>query len=149
MGTSGRSDRDQALQDMLDRAEVTELLSRRGRYGDEMRYDELRDVFTEDVVFVSHDGATRIEGVETLREMLIGLSTKYSAFQHQITNTIVELDGDRAKVRSNIVATHVRADDPSAAWVVKGTYNDEAVRTPDGWRLARCQPQRVWEGGGG
>ena len=111
-----------------------------------MRYDDVRDVFAEDVVFVSHDGVVRAEGVDMLREMLIGLTQKYAAFQHVITNTVVDLDGDQATVRSNVVATHVLKDDPSKVWVVKGSYHDEAVRTADGWRLSRCQPHRVWEG---
>ena len=140
------TDRDQALRQLLDRAEITDLLSRRGRLGDEMRYDEVRDVFADDVVFVSHDGIERARGADTLRDMLAGLTAKYSAFHHAITNTLVELDGDRATVRSNIVATHVLKDDPTKTWVVKGSYHDEAIRTPNGWRLSRCQPHRIWEG---
>ena len=146
MTSTNETDRDRALQELLDRAAITDLLSQRGRLGDEIRYDDVRDVFADDVVFVSHDGVVRARGVDAVRTMLGGLTEKYAAFQHVISNTLIELDGDRAKVRSNIVATHILKDDPSKAWVVKGSYHDEAVRTPDGWRLSRCQPHRVWEG---
>lgn len=58
---------------------------------------------------------------------------------HAITGHVVEVHGDSATVHA-----HVRADhwlpgelpgDRARHWLVAGFYDNEAVRTPDGWRL--------------
>lgn len=61
----------------------------------------------------------------------------YDATQHLIGTIDVQLDGsDRARMSSYLHATH-RIAASKALSVVLGTYVDEVVRTPDGWRIAR------------
>jgi hypothetical protein len=52
----------------------------------------------------------------------------------------VTIDGDRATIHAHIRAEHwlpaeLVGDGPNC-WLVIGFYDDEAVRTPDGWRPA-------------
>jgi len=67
---------------------------------------------------------------------------------HVITNLLIDLDGDRAKVRANLIATFVhRADAPGAHFDIGERYQFEAVRTPQGWLLSRVHVSPVWTSG--
>jgi hypothetical protein len=55
---------------------------------------------------------------------------------------LIDLDGDRAAVRANLVVTF--ADDAVTSQHSK-LYRFEAVRTPDGWRLSRVEVLPVWK----
>ena len=132
------------VQELVDRAELIELESRKGRYADERRHDEMSDIRTEDSVSIMRNGTLRLTGQEATEQGRKFLAP-FSKVQHMITNVLVDLDGDTAKIRANVVATHVYADEPQAVWVVKGFYTDEARRTPKGWRLSQIQLHRIWE----
>jgi 3-phenylpropionate/cinnamic acid dioxygenase small subunit len=136
---------DTVLQRLADRAEIIDLEGRKGRYADERRHEQLEDVVTEDVVAYMRNGTVRIDGIAAMKARSPQTFADFSQVQHMITNVLVDLDGDRARVRANVVATHVYANDPSATWVVKGYYTDEATRTPKGWRLSKVQLNRIWE----
>jgi hypothetical protein len=67
---------------------------------------------------------------------------------------LVALDGDRADVRANLIATFAAgADAPTTALAPEPTftlgqvYRFEAVRIPDGWRLSLIQITPVWTTG--
>jgi SnoaL-like domain len=71
--------------------------------------------------------------------------------QHVITDPIVELDGDRAKVRANLVvnfAAPAHRDEslpaPPRKYTLGETYHFDAVRTPEGWRLSSVETKPVW-----
>ncbi len=62
---------------------------------------------------------------------------------HLITNVLVDLDGDRAAVRANLVATFVR--DASHHELVLGAVSRfQAQRTSQGWQLAAIEVNPVW-----
>jgi hypothetical protein len=65
--------------------------------------------------------------------------TVFTATHHAITNHRVTVDGDRASLRAHIRAEHwlppeLVQSGPNC-WLVVGLYDDDAVRTADGWRL--------------
>jgi hypothetical protein len=53
---------------------------------------------------------------------------------HRMTNQAIAIDGDKAKVRTYVDAL-ILLEDGSGANPV-GYYDDVAVRTNDGWRIA-------------
>ena len=55
---------------------------------------------------------------------------------HRITNQVVSVDGDSATARAYVDALIMAADNVSGVNAV-GFYDDEFVRTEQGWRLAR------------
>lgn len=64
------------------------------------------------------------------------LQSLFSATQHVTTNFEVTVSGDRAVMRSLYIATHVwreKFSDP--LFVMGGHYEDDLVRTDDGWRI--------------
>jgi hypothetical protein len=71
--------------------------------------------------------------------------------QHVITNPIVELEGDRAQVRANLVvnfAAPARRGEslpaPPRKYTFGEIYHFDVVRTPEGWRFSGIETTPVW-----
>ncbi len=135
-----------------DHAEITDLVYRLGMCLDERRFDGLRDVVTE-------NARVHTPGGEAVgRDALIAQAQRNhpgdQRFQHVITNVLVDLDGDRAGVRANLVV-HITTPGEATAGsrvppprcAIGEVYHFEAVRTPNGWRLARIETVPVWLSG--
>jgi 3-phenylpropionate/cinnamic acid dioxygenase small subunit len=150
------TDRDQLVaqlqaqvRELLDRSEIANLTSRLGLLLDEKRFDDMLSVFTDDVIAdFPHTGAGQIHGAGVLADYGRKSQGVYERAHHVLTNQLVELDGDRATVRANLIATHVpRADQPGSHFDVGEYYHFEMVRTPRGWRISRLSPHPVWTSG--
>ena len=125
------------LQDLTDRQAITDLVSRLGLWLDEGRFDEAPSILTEDVAVSTPGGqASGIERVIAQARR----NHQFDGLQHLISNVLVDLDGDRADVRANLVATFVG----SAIEQHGERYRFEAMRTPAGWRLSRVDVKPVW-----
>jgi hypothetical protein len=131
----------QKLQELLDRSEITELVTRLGVWLDEKRFDDARSILTEDVTAETPGGS--VVGIEQVAEQ--ARRNHVVPTHHVITNVLIDLDGDRAAAGANLIATFVNGPDPSGPLFQLGErYSFEAVRTPDGWRLSRVQTQPIW-----
>ena len=133
------------VQELVDRNEITDLVGRVGLWLDEKRFEEARSIFTEDATADTPGGSVR--GVDLLVEQ--ASRGHEDRTQHVITNVLVDLAGDRATVRANVIATMVPdTDAPETRFVIGGRYRFEAVRTPEGWRFSRLEVKPVWRSGG-
>jgi hypothetical protein len=137
------------LRRLLDRQEITELVYRLGACLDDARFDAMRALLV-DGAAVRTPG-----GTATGREAVIAQARRnhppQDRVQHVITNPIVELDGDRAEVRANLVVPFASAPAgggqpaPAAVRFALGeVYRFRAVRTVEGWRLSRIEVTPVW-----
>ncbi len=148
-GTAGSTqDREALVSWLLDRAELHELFNRYLRTPDEDRFDRpwLESLFTEDITvdytFVRH------EGLEGMAAFAGGFFARFARVQHVGTNCLVDVDGDSARVRANVIASHIPdADEPRARFTIGGTYDIDAVRTPHGWRYQTLKEHIVWTSG--
>src|SRR5215467_11652666 len=92
------------LQDLTDRQAITDLVSRLGLWLDEGRFDEAPSILTDDVAVSTPGGqASGIERVIAQARR----NHQFDALQHVISNVLIDLDGDRADIRANLVATFV------------------------------------------
>ncbi|MDX6740631.1 nuclear transport factor 2 family protein [Actinocorallia sp. A-T 12471] len=132
---------------LSDRADLIELLGRYADVVDLKEFTELPGLVYADPVtldFTSVVGlpATTVplgDYVEVLRASF----APFVATHHTITGHVIEVDGDRATIHAHVRAEHwvakeVAGDGPDR-WLVVGFYDNEAVRTPDGWRLSRVK----------
>ncbi len=56
--------------------------------------------------------------------------------------------GEKATVRSYFQAQHVRMEaEGGEHFMIGGRYDDQMVRTPDGWRIATRQVSGMWSQG--
>jgi hypothetical protein len=158
---------DAKLQQLLDRNEITDLVSRLGVSLDEGRFDEMRSLLAEEVTARTPGGAK--EG----RDTVIALARKNHrpgwGSEHVITNLLIDLDGDRAKVRANLVVhsapggtsdSESRSDSdsrsgsdgtspppllaPKVTFTLGEVYRFEVVRTSQGWRFSQVDALPIW-----
>ena len=142
------------LQEPADRSEIADLVSRLGVVLDEGRFDELKSLLAEDVVVRTPGGTA--EGREAVVAQASRNHRPEQPIQHLITNLLVDLDGDRAAARANLVV-HFGATDggagpttapaPQVVYTLGEVYHFGLVRTPDGWRFARIETTPVWYSG--
>jgi len=134
-----------------DRAEITELLARHGHLFDDGEFDRLDLLFTASVRYdVTAFGGGVLEGIEAIRAATLALGDR-NPVGHHVTNVVLTEQPDGSVwARSKGVGIYA---DGTAGSV---TYEDEIVRTGDGWRIdartvaprrARHQqsPPRSWE----
>jgi hypothetical protein len=55
---------------------------------------------------------------------------------HRLTNQVITVDGDKAQSRTYVDALIMLADNSSGVNAA-GFYDDDLVRSDDGWRVAR------------
>lgn len=92
--------------------------------------------------------APRLIGREAIRARIASAINPLDATQHTVTNHMITVDGDRATCRCYLHSQHVRkVAEGSPNYVVAGRYEDELVRTPDGWRIALRRLVPVWSEG--
>lgn len=154
---------DIALQQLLDRNEITDLVSRLGAALDEGRFEDMRSLLVEEVTARTPGGAK--EG----RDAVVAMASKNHrpewGHEHVITNVLIDLDGDRATVRANLVvhsasenpADPDSAPDPSSTvppltapevtFMLGEVYRFDVVRTGQGWRFARVEATPTWRWG--
>lgn len=131
------------LRELMDRGEITDLVTRLGFWLDEKRFDGAREIFAEAVTVETPGG--RAQGMERLIEQARRNHEPFERMQHVITNVLIDLDGDRATVRANLIATLVpHADAPDLHFNLGERYAFEALRTPAGWRLSQVRVTPIW-----
>lgn len=157
-----RAQLEQQVQQVVDRAAVVELVDRLGACLDEGRFDDMRSLLADDVTARTPGGTA--EGVERVLAQASRNHDPGQGIQHAISNVLVDLDGDRATVRANLLLTFTDPDAEPEAVPPPGApaglvlppppryrrgdvYRFDAVRTPAGWRLAAIETVPVWSSG--
>ena len=89
----------------------------------------------------------RDELVAIVRDAVSG----YTATQHLSPNHVIEFDAsdpDRATCHSYMYAQHLlRGSANGEFYLLRGSYTNHMLRTPDGWRIERIIQHRSWEYG--
>ncbi|MCP2319780.1 hypothetical protein APR12_005155 [Nocardia amikacinitolerans] len=135
----------QEIRELMDRNHITALVDRLGQVLDEGAFENFREIYTADATATTPGGTAR--GVDA---MIAQASRSHSAdkkIQHFISNVIVDLRGDTAAVRANLLATFTPAAEGTLTepkYTLGEIYSFDAVRTAAGWRLSRVQSTPQW-----
>jgi hypothetical protein len=150
MGTTDTS----GLESWADRAAVVELLHRYAIALDSRDWAAFRRLFTDDVVveFMGGNGKNLVSwsDLETMATYFeSSRAGKAGGGQHVISNEVVELDGDRARAiayGTNRVAVprDVDNDEEGHDELSGSIYEDDFVRTREGWRISRHTIRGLW-----
>ena len=137
------------LQDLSDRAEITEILYRYATALDESHREFLSDVFLPDALFEIGAGVGAYHGPGEIADVVLEFLGGLEASQHIITNPVIELDGDTARSRCYLHAQHYMPDQRTGGNTLEigGTYHDELVRAPNGWRIRHRRLEVTWTDG--
>jgi hypothetical protein len=125
------------LQSLFDERSIIRRLSRFARIADAKSFDELGDVFAEDLTFDYGSGRDE-HGLDALRELLSRHLDGCGGTQHLIGSVIVDFDGDRAVSRAYVQARHQGRDElVGPVFDSNGEYVDRWERLSKGWRIVR------------
>jgi len=137
---------------LAERTEIMDLVSRLGACLDDGRFDDLRSLLVE-------DATARTPGGEASgRDAVVAQASRNhrpdQPIQHVTTNLLIDLDGDRATVRANLVVHFAEPPDdgrpalaPPIRFTLGEVYRFDVVRAPAGWRLERIETTPVWMSG--
>jgi len=120
------------IQTLSDQFEIRNLISRYCRAMDDGDGDGYAATFTEDGILEGTTGSTQGH------DALSGLPARFGGtLVHTAVNPILDLDGDRARHSCTVVVYNRPADGEPREVRMIVRYDDELVRTADGWRIAR------------
>ncbi|MEO8604922.1 MAG: nuclear transport factor 2 family protein [bacterium] len=124
---------DPALQTLVDRAAIEDLLVRYAHGVDRRDLAVVAACFTPDAAYEGSLGNGSIDiALEALRERM----PRYRTTMHLITNRLIELHGDTATSETYALVYHrLEGDDEDEDFVVGVRYLDDLARQPDGWRI--------------
>lgn len=128
---------------LADRLELLELQNLYGHVLDRGLWDRIGEIFTDDGVFDPSDvGLPAMEGLEEIRAKLIPLEEAAGPERsHHSTNAVIlEAASGRATMLSKYLCS------AGAAVISYGEYEDDLVKTADGWRIARRKTRRRAQG---
>lgn len=131
-----------ALGVLADRLDIRDNLSRYTYGCDTKDMALIASCFTPDATIDYDSLAPFDDGVAGFLRMTEGILGQLASTQHFVGNLDVVVDGDRAHRTSYVQATHVAAD--GRMFVGAGRYDDDLIRTEDGWRIAARTFRRQW-----
>ncbi len=138
-----------SLQEVSDRIEIQDLLVRYTRAIDEKDWGLLDQCFIPDAQ-LDYRSSGGVQGAyPEVRAWLEKALAPFPMTVHYITNSEVQLDGDRATARTAVLNPmgFGNPDGSLHQFTVGAYYVDELVRTPEGWRIAsRREDQAFMEG---
>ena len=141
--------REMSLREVSDRIAINDLLTRYTVAIDTKDYALLDTCFTPDAqVDYTTSGGTKGSYPE-VRTWLEQVLQVFPITMHFISNTSVELDGDRATARTYVInpMVFINPDESRHIFTVGAYYNDKLVCTDEGWRIAeRFEEQAYLEG---
>lgn len=120
---------------MTDRDEIIDVLVRYATGIDRRDWPLFRTVFTDDCV-LDYGEIGSWTGADAVTEFMDQTHAQAGHTLHRLSNHAITVDGDTATARTYVDALILAQDNNSGVNAV-GFYDDEFVRTPKGWRLAR------------
>jgi hypothetical protein len=129
-----------------DKLAIQELIARYPLVVDGGDWDDLDDLFTSDaVVDFTAFGGPRDE-LPVIKKFLADSLGIFGRTQHMMGLPVITLDGDRASARTSCNNPMVlpNSDGTTAVWLIGLWYDDEFVRTPDGWRFTSRKQERCY-----
>jgi len=117
-----------------DKEAIRELFSEYCFRMDDGQYRGVAELFCEDGEWIA--SYTRAKGREAIGAMFAGMipdKTSGVLRKHCVLNSLIRIDGDTATARAAYLVFVGEGKGPRP--VVAGTYEDELVRTGEGWRF--------------
>ena len=124
-----------------DRQDISDLLVRYATGIDRRDWPLFRTVFTDDCE-LDYGVIGVWKGVDAVAEFMEQVHAMAGHTMHRLSNQAITVHGDKATARTYIDGLIMAADNKSGVNPV-GFYDDEIVRTPDGWRIARRRYTQV------
>ncbi len=126
-----------ALQEISDRLEIQQLLIDYSTAIDRRRFDDLDSVFAPDA-YIDYRASGGIDGrYPEVKKWLAEVLPNFAAYSHMLGNFDIHVDGDSASSRTICFNPMVFDGEKQRILFVGIWYEDELVRTSEGWRMTR------------
>jgi SnoaL-like domain len=126
-----------SLEEISDRLEIQQLLVDYSTAIDNRRFDDLDLVFTQDA-YIDYRAMGGIDGTyPDVKKWLSEVLPNFPAYSHLIGNFDVRISGDVASSRIICFNPMVLDAETKQILFCGLWYDDEFIRTPDGWRMTR------------
>jgi hypothetical protein len=136
---------------LQDRAEIIDLSVRMGWHLDHCEWDQLTDLFTDDVLldYTSlNGGAPELTPRKDVVARWQGNREGLTATQHLLSNQLVTIDGDTATATAMFQATHLLPNPYGGPlWTLGGQYRYGLTRGAFGWRISALAMSIIWADG--
>ncbi len=94
---------------------------------------------------VHYPGDVHLKGAEEVTAYCDRALSRFRITQHFLGNHRVSVEGDTARSVIDLQATHVfSAEAGGAIFTLGGTYTDDLIRTPEGWRIKMRTLTTTW-----
>lgn len=134
------------LQQLSDRAEITDVITRYTRAIDTGDWDGLDTVFTSDArIDYTSAGGTKSAFPE-MKQWLADVLPGFPRRQHVIGQIDIDLSADTARATAYFLNPMVTATahGTEGLYACGGYYHHQMVRTADGWRSRELVEETVW-----
>jgi SnoaL-like domain len=119
-----------------DKAEIIEIINLYGFALDAHRWDLFDRIFAEDVLAEFGPAGAGWSDLETFKKSFAEFHKTLDSHQHTMMGHVVHVDGDKAHAFSYGNWLLVRESAKGGpTWTGTGWYDDELVRTEQGWRI--------------
>lgn len=134
------------MNELLDRQAIVDLTIAYCYALDDRDFDALGAVFTADAK--ADYGSMFCDGLAEITEKVRVSVSPLDATTHMVSNHVVHITGDEATSRCYLLSQHLKAGTPGGdLYMIAGRYEDQLVRTTDGWRIALRRLHRIWTDG--
>ena len=124
-----------------DRQDISDLLVRYATGIDRRDWPLFRTVFTDDCE-LDYGEIGVWKGVDAVADFMEQVHAMAGHTMHRLSNQAITVQGDKATARTYIDGLIMFGDNKSGVNAI-GFYDDEIVRTPDGWRIAHRRYTQV------
>lgn len=126
-----------SLEEISDRLEIQQLLVDYSTAIDNRRFDDLDAVFTADA-YIDYRAMGGIDGrYPEVKAWLSEVLPSFPAYSYMLGNLSITFDGDTASSRVICFNPMVLDADRKQVLFCGLWYDDEFLRTADGWRMTR------------
>ncbi|MDT5008745.1 MAG: hypothetical protein QOH57_362 [Mycobacterium sp.] len=126
-----------SLEEISDRLEIQQLMVDYSSAIDQRRFGDLDHVFTPDA-YIDYREMGGIDGpYPQVKAWLAETLPNFPAYSHLLGNFDVRIEGDTAKSRTLCFNPMVLGGEKNNIMFCGLWYDDEFVRTDDGWRMTR------------
>ena len=121
---------------MLDEISIQQTINRYSDGASRADWDQVMSTFMPDGVWEVPGLGARFQEHAVIRKVMAAFVGQMAYFVQINSPAIITVSGDKATARSGIRECGKFADRDEALEVL-GRYDDELVRTPDGWKFTR------------
>ena len=133
------------LQQLSDRAEIQDLMTRYAYAIDDRNWHGLDQIFTPDAIIDYSDVGGPVGTVDEIKTFLAEAMAGFSAFQHLSTTSEIIINGNQARARTILFNPMVmNHEGQERVFFIGLWYQDELTLTSQGWRIQHRREQKSW-----